>query len=84
MENVQELFLTLDIDLQNTNEEMLTEVFSEAIQKHGFKLSDNNVSLRENKLSSIRAVDLNSGEEVEMYAFAKSLNGKTEVSLKVI
>ncbi|ACO03683.1 MAG TPA: hypothetical protein DEP48_09870 [Persephonella sp.] len=84
MENVQNINLILDIDIDRESEEDIASAFSKAIEEKGFKLSDNTVSLRNNRLSSIRAVDTASGEEVEMYAFSRSVNGKTIISLKII
>ncbi|WP_457640341.1 hypothetical protein [Persephonella sp.] len=85
MEQAQELILILEgIDIEKDDDQTVTESFAKVLEKKGYKPADNTVTLRNEKLSSIRAIEINSGEEVEMYAFSKKMNNRTVVSIKII
>ncbi len=84
MDNIRSFDLIINIDLENDSENKIISVFSKALEEKGFKLSDGTVTLRNNRLSSIRVVDKYSGEELEMYAFSKTTGSKTFISVKIV
>ncbi|WP_456383585.1 hypothetical protein [Persephonella sp.] len=74
MEQVKQLMIVMDgVDIVCLDEEALTELLLEKFREEGYQPTDRPVVVREGKISSIRAVESDSQEEVEIYAFAKVL-----------
>ncbi|NPA16153.1 hypothetical protein [Persephonella sp.] len=74
MEQVKQLMIVMDgVDIACLDEEALTELLLEKFGEEGYQPTDRPVVVREGKISSIRAVESDSQEEVEIYAFAKVL-----------
>jgi hypothetical protein len=88
MENVQQIEILLDIDINTLSEDQLTDILKKAFEEKGYIPSDTPVVVREGKISSIRAVEKDTQEEVELYAFAKVLkkkgNPKTYISARIV
>ncbi len=88
MEQVQQIELLLDIDINSLSEEELTEILKKAFEDKGYIPTDTPVVVREGKISSIRAVEKDTQEEVELYAFAKVLKkdgkAKTYISARIV
>ncbi|WP_457640098.1 hypothetical protein [Persephonella sp.] len=89
MENVKQIMVVLDgIDIRSADEESLTDVLMEAFREKGYMPTDRPVVVRAGKVSSIRAVENSSQEEVEIYAVAQVIekNGsiKTVITGRVV
>ncbi len=88
MEEVKQIEILLDVDINELDEEQLTEVLKKAFEEKGFVPTDTPVVVREGKISSIRAVEKDTQEEVELYAFAKVLKkdgkSKTYISARIV
>ena len=88
MEEVKQIEILLDVDINELDEEQLTEVLKKAFEEKGFVPTDTPVVIREGKISSIRAVEKDTQEEVELYAFAKVLKkdgkSKTYISARIV
>ena len=81
MEDVKQIMIVLnDIDIEQLDEDKLTDVLMDAFKKQGYTPTDRPVVVRKGKISSIRAVENDTQEEVEIYALAQILNknGKTK------
>ncbi len=88
MEKVQQLELLLDVDINALSEEELTDVLKKAFEEKGYIPTDTPVVVREGKISSIRAIEQETQEEVELYAFAKVIKkdgkAKTYISARIV
>jgi len=88
MENVQQIEILLDVDINALSEDQLTDVLKKAFEEKGYIPADTPVVVREGKISSIRAIEKDTQEEVELYAFAKVLrkkeNTKTYISARIV
>lgn len=75
MEDVKQIMIVLDdIDIEQLDEDKLTDILINAFKKQGYTPTDRPVVVRRDKISSIRAVENESQEEVEIYALAQVLN----------
>ena len=80
MEQVKQITITLDdIDIEDISEEELTDILIDAFRKKGYTPTDRPVVVRKGKISSIRAVENDTQEEVEIYALAQVINRDGEV-----
>jgi GTPase involved in cell partitioning and DNA repair len=86
LEQPKELsFIIEGLDLENTPEEEVRKIFNEKLKKYGYQLIDETAVIRANKISSMRGLDINNHEEVEMYVFAKQLpQNKVFFSIKIL
>ncbi len=88
MEQVGQVEFLIDKDIFSLSEEERTKVLKEEFEKHGYIPTDEPVVVREGKISSVRAVEKNTQEEVELYVFAKVIKKgdklKTYISAKVV
>jgi hypothetical protein len=75
MEEVKQITIVIDeIDIEELNEDQLTELLVEKFKEAGYIPTDRPVVVRVGKMSSIRAVENDTQEEVEIYTFAQILN----------
>ncbi|WP_457625363.1 hypothetical protein [Persephonella sp.] len=80
MEQVKQITIVLDdVDIDRLSEEELTDLLMEAFGEKGYTPSDKPVVVRKGKVSSVRAVENQSQEEVEIYAVAQVLNKNGKV-----
>ncbi len=86
MEQPKELtFIIEGLNLENSSEEEIRKVFNEKLKEFGYQLIDETAVVRANKISSMRGLEINSQEEVEMYVFAKQLpQNKVFFSIKIL
>ncbi len=88
MEQVGQIEFLIDKDIFSLPEEERTKVLKEEFEKHSYIPTDEPVVVREGKISSIRAVEKDTQEEVELYVFAKVIKKgdtqKTYISAKVV
>lgn len=88
MEQVGQIEFLIDKDIFSLSEEKRTKVLKEEFEKHGYIPTDEPVVVREGKISSVRAVEKDTQEEVELYVFAKVIKkgdtSKTYISTKVV
>ncbi|NPA53705.1 MAG: hypothetical protein GXO21_03445 [Aquificae bacterium] len=88
MEKVQQLEILLDIDINALSEEELTDILKKAFEEKGYIPRDTPVVVREGKISSIRAIEKETQEEVELYTFAKVIKKdkkvKTYISARIV
>jgi len=75
MEQVKQITVTLnDLNIEDLPEEELTDILIDAFKEKGYTPTDRPVVVRKGKISSIRAVENDTQEEVEIYALAQVIN----------
>ncbi|SNZ06369.1 hypothetical protein SAMN06265182_0653 [Persephonella hydrogeniphila] len=75
MEQVKQIMIVLDgIDIENVPEDELTDILMDTFKDKGYTPTDRPVVVRKGKVSSIRAVENDSQEEVEIYTVAQVIN----------
>ncbi len=88
MEPVKQIEFFINGNIYELSEIDRTEVLKKHFEKHGYIPTDEPVVIREGKISSVRAVEKDSQEEVELYVFSKVLgkenSRKTYISAKVV
>jgi len=88
MEQVKQIEMILNLDINQIPESELTEVLYNAFKEKGYIPTDKPIVVREGKISSVRAVEKDSQEEVELYTFAKVIKkgdkAKTYISARVV
>ena len=89
MEQVKQIMIILEgINIEDFSEEELTDFLIETFREKGYTPTDRPVVVRNGKISSIRAVENDSQEEVEIYALAqivnKNGNVKTVITGRVV
>ncbi|MBK3333260.1 hypothetical protein GWK41_09275 [Persephonella atlantica] len=88
MEQVKQITVVIDGDITDYDEETATDILMEKFEEKGYIPTDRPVVVRVGKVSSIRAVEKESQEEVEIYAVAQVLNKngskKTVISGRVV
>jgi len=86
LEQPKELnFIVENLDLENNSEENIRKIFNEELKKYGYQLIDETAVIRANKISSMRGLEIDTQEEVEMYVFAKQLpQNKVYFSIKIL
>ncbi len=89
MEQVKQIMIILEgINIEDFSEEELTDFLIDAFREKGYTPTDRPVVVRNGKISSIRAVENDSQEEVEIYALAqivnKNGNVKTVITGRVV
>jgi len=68
---VKQVRVIIDGDINRIDEDKLTEMLTAGFEREGYLPADKPVVVREGKVSSIRAVELDTQEEVEIYALAQ-------------
>ncbi len=80
MEQVKQIMIILEgINIEEFSEEELTDILVDTFQDKGYTPTDRPVVVRKGKISSIRAVENDSQEEVEIYALAQVVNKNGKV-----
>ena len=85
MEQPKELsFLIKDLKLSKLDEDTVRERFNDKLKEFGYTLIDDTAVLRNNKISSMRGLEIKTQEEVEMYVFAKETDKGLFLSIKIL
>ncbi len=88
MEQIGQIEFLIDRNIFSLSEEERTKVLKEEFEKHGYIPTDEPVIVREGKISSVRAIEKENQDEVELYVFAKVIkkgdNSRTYISAKVV
>ncbi|MDQ7055091.1 MAG: hypothetical protein Q9M89_00725 [Persephonella sp.] len=88
MEQVKQITVEIDGDITDYDEETATQILMEKFEEQGYIPADRPVVVRVGKVSSIRAVEKESHEEVEIYTVAQVINKngakKTVITGRVI
>lgn len=89
MNPIQLTIVLEGIDVRDSSqEELASEIFKKELSKKDYMPTDNFVSLRDKKMSNIRAKRISTQEDVEIYAYTtvKEEDGKikTIVSMKIV
>ena len=85
MEQPKELsFIIEDLDINKETEENVRKKFNEKLKGFGYTLIDNTAVIRNGKISSMRGLEMETQEEVEMYVFAKQTAKGLFINIKIL
>ena len=85
MEQPKELsFIIENLDIEKENEENVRQKFNEKLKEFGYTLIDDTAVIRNGKISSMRGLEIDTQEEVEMYVFAKQTAKGLFINIKIL
>ena len=85
MEQPKELsFIVENLDINKEDEKVVREKFNEKLKEFGYTLIDETAVVRNGKLSSMRGLEVETNEEVEMYVFAKQTPKGVFINIKIL
>ncbi len=85
MEQPKELsFIVENLDINKEDEKIAREKFNERLKEFGYTLIDETAVVRNGKLSSMRGLEIETNEEVEMYVFAKQTPKGVFINIKIL
>ena len=85
MEQPKELsFIIENLEINKEDERVVRERFNEKLKEFGYTLIDETAVIRNNKLSSMRGLEIETNEEVEMYVFAKQTPKGVFINIKIL
>lgn len=85
MEQPKELsFIIENLDIEKEKEEKVRKIFNEKLKEFGYTLIDDTAVIRNGKISSMRGLELDTQEEVEMYVFAKQTPKGVFITIKIL
>ncbi len=85
MEQPRELsFIIENLEINKEDERVVREKFNEKLKEFGYTLIDETAVVRNGKLSSMRGLEIETNEEVEMYVFAKQTPKGVFINIKIL
>ncbi len=85
MEQPKELtFIIENLEINKEDERVVREKFNEKLKEFGYTLIDETAVVRDGKLSSMRGLEIETNEEVEMYVFAKQTPKGVFINIKIL
>ncbi len=85
MEQPKELsFIIANLEINKEDERVVREKFNKKLKEFGYTLIDETAVLRNGKLSSMRGLEIETQEEVEMYVFAKQTPKGVFINIKIL
>ncbi|RUM57741.1 MAG: hypothetical protein DSY60_03755 [Persephonella sp.] len=85
MEQPKELsFIIENLEINKEDERVVREKFNEKLKEFGYTLIDETAVVRDGKLNSMRGLEIETQEEVEMYVFAKQTPKGVFINIKIL